>query len=137
MAGDVAEARKRLFDLYSRNMAHYDPAVGDAFVCPLCLRKFPRWALTSDPPLLTLAHIVPAAFGGTVGTGTLACAECNNKVGTELESFLVTQFRHEDWLAGVGEMNARLQTSQGEMGVRLKLAIEQGRPRWTVRVVAK
>lgn len=137
MAGEVAEARERLFNLYSRNMAHYDADVGDAFVCPLCLRVFPRWALTSDPPLLSLAHVVPAAFGGTVGTGTLACAQCNKQVGAELESFLVNQFRHEDWLAGVGETNARLRTSQGEIGVQFKLETDQGRPKWTIRVVAK
>lgn len=118
MVGNGRARRERYFDLYRDNLAFYDQDAGDAFVCPLCRRKFPRWALDTDPPLLTLAHIIPESQGGT--TCTLACADCNNGIGHSLEAALLRQFRQEDWLAGVGTQDGRIVTECGPVTVQMR-----------------
>src|SRR2546421_8889508 len=76
MESDGARERQRLFDLFTRQPGHQDLTQGMIFYCPLCRRPFGREALAAHSLLLTLAHIIPDALGGT--WTTLACIKCNN-----------------------------------------------------------
>jgi hypothetical protein len=70
-----------LFDTFSANLGLYRKEQSGLFVCPLCLRVFTRDQIRSD---LSKAHIIPQFLGGK--DWTLTCRECNNRVGTEIES---------------------------------------------------
>jgi hypothetical protein len=118
MADNRRQKRERLFDLYRQNLALYGQEAGDVFVCPLCWGMYPRAVLATDPPLLTLAHIISETQGGK--TCTLACATCNNSIGTRLESVLLSQFLQEDWFAGVGTVDGKMVTAAGQITVEMR-----------------
>src|SRR4051794_30166377 len=118
MAENGRAKRERYFDLFRQNLALYDQDAGDVFVCPLCRRVYPRWALDTEPALLTLAHVVPDSQGGT--TCPLACAPCTNGVRHSLEPALLGRFRNEDWFAGVGTMDGRLRVGDRQVTVRMR-----------------
>ena len=94
----------RFFDLYSRNWElvkrhpnlRVEPDVSDVFVCPLCIKFFPRDAI--DAKAITLEHVPPKKFGGKVRTMT--CRECNNWGGSKLESQLGHQLQLIEVLSG-------------------------------------
>jgi hypothetical protein len=130
MPDNARQKREQLFDLYSRQMALYDPEPGDAFVCPLCRRVYPREALTTDPPLLTLAHIVPQSLGGT--TSTLACAPCNNDSGSGHEKVLLDHLHQKDWEAGMGIIRGRLETDCGDVAIEMQRGPDQS---WRFNVI--
>src|SRR5260221_8506249 len=117
MANSGRQQRERFFNLYRDNLAFYDPDAGDVFVCPFCRGIFSRQFLEIDPPDLTLAHIIPEKQGGT--RCTLACRWCNNGIGYSLEAALLRQFRQEDALAGVGTMDAKMQSKYGTVSVAM------------------
>ena len=106
MAGKNAARRGRLFDLYVRQPGHEDVTQGRIFWCPLCRRPFEREATAGDNPRLTLAHIIPESLGGN--WTTLACADCNNGNGHEIEVDLLASHRFADWAAGRGTMKVRM-----------------------------
>ena len=106
MVSENAEKRGRLFDLYVRQPGHEDITQGRYFCCPLCRRPFEREATAGDIPLLTLAHIIPEALGGT--WTTLACADCNNGHGRKVEDDLLASHRFADWVTGRGTMQVRM-----------------------------
>jgi hypothetical protein len=103
MAVEKAEKRKRLFHQFANQPGHADLTEGRYFVCPLCRIGFIPEALDTDPPLLTLAHIIPESLGGT--WTTLACAECNSSNGRGIEKDLLTKSRIRDWAHGRGELD--------------------------------
>ncbi len=80
MAGK--QNRQRLFDEFSENLrlCTQDEIQGQ-FACPICLREYDSIDSLSD------AHIFPKALGGR--SYTLTCKDCNNNVGSKIES-------HED-----------------------------------------
>src|SRR5258708_2384810 len=97
MASDGEHKRQRLFDLFTRQPGHQDLTQGMIFYCPLCRRPFGREALAADKLLLTLAHVIPDALGGT--WTTLACIKCNNDDGgRKLEADLAASRRMTDWV---------------------------------------
>jgi hypothetical protein len=105
-------------------------------VCPLCLRGFSREALAGregHDPVLTLAHVIPKKLGGTICT--LACKDCNNGVGTELEAVLMQRFATEDFASGHSPINARVNTPLGDLGVEMELS--PNRSAWSMRVIDK
>ena len=106
MAGENAVRRGRLFDLYARQPGHEDLTQGRFFWCPLCRRPFEREATAGDNPRVTLAHIIPESLGGT--WATIACAECNNGHGHEIEADLLASHRFTDWVAGRATMKVRM-----------------------------
>jgi hypothetical protein len=110
--------RQQLFDLLARNLSQLDPTQHDCVVCPLCLTVFGRDALEAEQPVLTLAHVVPNALGGTACT--LTCAACNNGNGHTLEAILVEQFEDEDWAAGMGRKSGRMAGEFGDVGVEVE-----------------
>lgn len=73
------ERKKKLFSYYAANLSIYCPEYKDQFMCPLCQRVFSREDLLAHPPKISLAHAPPSAVDGTLTT--LACTECDNKIG--------------------------------------------------------
>ena len=75
-----------------------------AFLCPICLRAFDHGALGTNgiPQLVDIAHTFPALCGGTLGKATLTCRECNNRIGSELESHVARGFRFHEAPGGHG-----------------------------------
>ncbi len=132
MEGEKAKLREKLFGEYSRRFA----ATGgnaDTFQCPLCMTLFSQDVLAIEPPVLTLAHVLPEALGGTFCT--LACAGCKNDIGSDLEAFLIERFRAEDAMNGVGLLAGRLEGDFGSVGVEFQAA-PPGEP-WTVLIIEK
>jgi len=115
--GELPEQRKMptlstLFDTFSDNLALYRKDCRGRFMCPLCLRTFSRNRIRTD---LSRAHILPQFLGGR--EWTLACRECNNKVGTEIESCEKERVNFSRALSGDGNETTR---------VRLIVRNEQG-----------
>lgn len=132
MAGENAKLRENLFNDYSGRFADVG-GQADSVQCPICLTIFGRDALVGDRPKLTLAHVLPESLGGTFCS--LACAGCNNDIGSDLEAFLIERFRAEDAMNGVGKLPGRLVGDFGSIGVEFQAA-PPGEP-WTVLVIEK
>ena len=75
--------RHHLFDIFSKNLSLVNSTFQDVFICPLCYKKFSREQIDSH---LSLAHIWPESLDGNLET--LACKECNSKMGSSIESHL-------------------------------------------------
>ena len=133
MAGETARLRERLFDDFSSRLARFTGEAVGPFVCPICLERFTRDVLAATPPELTLAHVIPESLGGRFCT--LACALCNNEIGSDLEAFLLERYRAEDAFNGVGTIAGRMEFEFGSVGVELQAA-PPGEP-WTVLVIEK
>src|SRR5258708_3536977 len=88
--------RGRLFDMISSHAAMYWPEARGAFACPLCRREFTREAVVGPNPALTLAHVIPDCFKGTLRA--LACHSCNSTIGHQLEALWEERHRLEDWM---------------------------------------
>jgi hypothetical protein len=98
------EKQRRLFDFYSANLVLYaPPELDDHFLCPLCFRKFSRPDIEAG--LLSIEHIISEALGGTLET--LACVECNNDGGTEIEAHITKQLKVRDQFRGLNEEPVR------------------------------
>lgn len=72
--------RQYLFDEFSANLNLTHNLPGQ-FGCPVCLKLFDSIEELSD------AHIFPKALGGR--SVTLTCRDCNNTIGSRIESFEV------------------------------------------------
>jgi hypothetical protein len=125
LAKNRLEKRQRLFDLYSKHFAIGDKDKREIFVCPLCFEPFTREDCAGKEPRLSLAHFIPDKLGGTDSDCTLACTECNNEVGTNLEAALVERWKADDFAAGIGTMGARLSGPFGEISVEYELSHQQ------------
>jgi hypothetical protein len=90
--------RERLFSLYASNLSIYHPNITDKFLCPICLTLFTRDALISDPPEVSLAHIMPKSLKGRLCT--LVCRRCDNWIGSEYDSQLAREKHFHDWVQG-------------------------------------
>lgn len=121
MGTNRALKRLRLFEVNSAGLVALGLAEPNIFICPLCLKHFPKDDLTfretsnGSECQLTLAHIIPESLGGTLCT--LACKECNSGVGKSLEAVLKEQFVAEDAINGSGSLRARLVGEFGNVGV--------------------
>jgi hypothetical protein len=102
--------RKQLFELFSRNLGtvkqhpriRIEPDLDDRYVCPICMKFFPREALSVSEEYgdyLTLEDVPPKVFGGKVRT--LTCKICNNIAGTELESHLANKLDFDEAMQGL------------------------------------
>ena len=114
MASDSLEARRRLFDLYSANLAHFRPEFSGKFACPICGRIFSREAVESDSLAVDLAHVFPESCGGKVTT--LTCRECNNRMGHEYDHHFAQERRLHEAMGGQGNefVKGRVSYSTGE-----------------------
>ncbi|NQT83724.1 hypothetical protein HQ563_11905 [bacterium] len=119
MAPKGASKREQLFTLYATNLSIYHPDVVDHFLCPLCLNLFSRAALRCDPPNVALAHVVPQSVGGRLCT--LACRECDNRIGSAYDSHANREKSFVDWQRGTGTMPGRLKHKRGDIGVEMSL----------------
>lgn len=118
----MAESTKpiqQLFELYSKNLALYNPDLENLFCCPLCLRAFGRDSLPSSDSNghISIEHIIPGSIGGNVTT--LTCRECNNQHGTDLDAHIAARFKAEDAFAGKTSkpLKGRVSIGHGEMAV--------------------
>jgi hypothetical protein len=101
-----------LFDTFSDNLALYKKNCTGHFMCPLCLRTFPRDRIRTD---LSKAHIIPKRLGGRLWT--LACKKCNSKVGTEIESCEAERAKFSWALSGDGNETTRVRvTARNQQG---------------------
>lgn len=75
--------REKLFSHYAQNLSIYFPSIRDKFMCPVCKELYSREDLMSDPPRISLAHIIPKSVGGK--KLTLACGACDNRIGSEYD----------------------------------------------------
>ena len=133
MAGETARRRERLFDDFSDRLTSIRTGSAGVFVCPICQQRFTRDALAETPLKLTLAHVLPESLGGSFCT--LACAMCNNDIGSDLEAFLLERYRAEDAMHGVGTMAGRLEGEFGSVGVEVQAA-PPGQA-WSVMIIEK
>lgn len=133
MPSKGAIEREQLFNSLNARLLAIRPESGDTILCPICVRPFGREALEGNDPILTLAHIIPDALGGN--RCTLACKDCNNGNGEELEAFLVRRFRDEDFLTGVGTKNCRLRGDFGSIGVEVQAGQPDGS--WALLIIDK
>lgn len=115
------ELRGRLFNDYAAQFAalpdYFEdaPAFQDTFVCPFCKGIFGRDAL--DPPAqVSIEHCIPEAVGGTLSTVTLTCTQCNNDMGSAIDSQLKSRFDAEDFLAGLSGDTTRAWITVGDGG---------------------
>jgi hypothetical protein len=119
MASGSGTRREELFSLYAKNLSIYFPGVSDVFLCPVCRVPFDRGALTSRPPKVALAHIVPRALGGRLCT--LVCGACDNKAGSAFDSHAGREKRLCDWQQGRVPISGHLKHESGRMGVEVDL----------------
>ena len=94
-----------LFDVFAANLGLYWREYTGLFMCPLCLRTFSRDQVND----LSKAHIMPKFVGKR--DLTLACMKCNNKVGTEIESYGKERANFNWALSGDGNETTRISTS--------------------------
>jgi len=105
-------ALSALFDTFSDNLALYKKDCGGRFMCPLCLRMFSRGRIRNE---LSKAHMIPQRLGGRLWT--LACKKCNNKVGTEIESYEAERASFNWALSGDGKETTRVRvTARNQQG---------------------
>jgi hypothetical protein len=99
-------ARMRLIDLYAQNLALYNTFQRRTIVCPLC----PRGMEFDDPADIEMhwsrAHIYPQALGGN--RVTLACPDCNSRVGRKYEAALKRESEDAQWSKGELSRRARM-----------------------------
>jgi len=112
------DKRERLFSLYASNLSIYFPEVTDRFLCPICLTLFTRDALTSDPPDVALAHVVPKSLKGQLCT--LACRKCDNKIGSAFDSHVAREKQLHNWEQGATAVSGRLKHNSGDIGVEIR-----------------
>jgi len=120
--------RKRLFEAYasqivaiSRFEKSFEPIVG-LFLCPFCRRTFSKEALLY-PPQLTLEHCIPQSLGGTLSTATLVCKDCNNGMGSTIDSHLKKKLDADDFLNGKSDLSRRCSINLGGGNVRADFEI--------------
>lgn len=103
-----------LFDTFSTNLGFYRRNRSGLFRCPLCLHTFSR--VQMDNRELSRAHTIPKSLGGT--HWALACTQCNNTVGSEIESCAIYNDRRGRVLSGNTEETMRtrawLENKEGE-----------------------
>jgi hypothetical protein len=104
---------EKAFDVYAVNLTLCAPEALGVFVCPFCKRIFHKDAVTCKPPRVIFAHCAPKALDGRLTA--LACAECDNTAGHEVDVHLINRlettsfFRGESpdsrrvWLKTVGQ----------------------------------
>lgn len=112
---DGSELRRRLFDLYSRNLALFESdgvrledtdrpgTLADFYLCPICMTAFHRDILDLPPEksLLSLEHIPPRkASCGDDRSVVLTCKECNTTTGHKLEAHLAQMLKSASFLSG-------------------------------------
>lgn len=127
MPASGKRSREELFSRYASNLSLYDARSGDIFVCPVCLKPFTRSALRSDPPALSLAHVIPEALGGRLVT--LACAKCDNRIGSAYDSQAALEQELYRWQRGDAPIRGRLKHE----GLDVAVEIERDGVNWHFR----
>lgn len=127
MGNKLLEFRRRMFKVYAANLSLYRREIRDLFACPICLNLFEPSSVEPNTLAVNAAHVYPEAMGCDVMT--LACVECNSRIGAKYESHLVRQHRQNAAFDGSGkeEVAARLHFEGGQrsMGVTLQKAGDQ------------
>lgn len=103
MSANTKHIRKKIFDIFSKNMSliksHPDitfkPDFENGYVCPLCFDPFFEndLNLTSKNPL-TLEDVPPKSLGGN--PKILTCKDCNSKSGHILDNHLLQSLKELD-----------------------------------------
>ena len=90
-------------------------------LCPICLRSFPRGAVSGKNPKLTIEHILPKAIGSSAET--LTCTTCNSGETKNIESDLVGRVAYVHALNGRGgSVPAWMHTEKGKQLIRVSVA---------------
>lgn len=92
---------RKLYPVFSANLALYYPEFVDHFLCPICFRLFED--IETAIPELSEAHIIPRMWGGK--DATLTCERCNNTIGTRIEgeeAKRLKEFRQIEGKHGLG-----------------------------------
>ena len=98
MASDRAERRRRLFRLYSANLAIHIPADEGFCACPICLDGYNDAGVEPQTLALDIAHVYPESCGG--GPETLTCKRCNSRMRSMYESHVAKDYQIVDALGG-------------------------------------
>jgi HNH endonuclease len=98
-----------LFDFWSRNLAEArgENDKTDHVLCPFCLQEFGREALADQR--LSEEHIIPRSLGGK--ESVLSCKECNNRIGSRLESQVEKAIAAKEALDGNGPLRTEIEIS--------------------------
>lgn len=127
--------RQRWFETFAENLALFAPAMKrnfryGAFACPLCFRLF------TSPDELSLAHTRQRSLGGR--KVTLTCRECNNHIGSEIESYLKNWQQYQSAMSGQGTDSVRATVSIDDetyYTVELTTGMKDEKPLVEMRVV--
>jgi hypothetical protein len=102
---DRKKLRKKLFDIYSKNlewakedpsMLRFEPDFENGYVCPICFDIFFEKDLESTSPNpLTIEDVPPVSLGGK--PKILTCKKCNSEAGYKLDSHLLTRLLEIDF----------------------------------------
>ena len=114
-----AKRRQWLFDLYAANAAvHLEGCSGNDFYCPVCESHFDRTAL-NHPVRLDIAHVYPAACGGS--QVTMTCKACNSRIGYRFDSHLTNEKRLIDAMggSGLGTIDVRAKVQGVSIGAQI------------------
>lgn len=100
-----------LFNIFSKNLTTVLPKYSDVYVCPLCLRIFPKNSI--EEGILTVEHIIPNKLKGKIYT--LLCKDCNSKCGRDIDYHLIKKIQSEEFLGGYSNkpLNAEIITGDG------------------------
>jgi hypothetical protein len=112
------EVREILFDKYNKNLYLLAKSMPNLrldtskYYCPLCLIPYKKEDLYGTDPLLTLEHIVPQSAKGKLVT--LTCKQCNNNLGSKIDSELKKQEEFEKFLQSKnGKINGKVKFDDG------------------------
>jgi hypothetical protein len=130
------EARFRWFDLGAEALKRQRPQDASAhteamYVCPLCVRPFPRSAVVTRE--LTAEHVPPESFGGRVLV--LTCAKCNHTAGTLLDSHAERKERIDAVLSGRLDGVERVKVTKDGITANAELVVSHGE--FTARIPDK
>ena len=118
MSSSRSSKRERLFSLYARNLSIYFPEITDKFLCPIYLNLFTRDALSSKPPEIALAHVVPKSLGGRLCT--LVSRKCDNTIGSAFDSHVAKEKELHDWEHGATVVSGRVKYERSAAGVEIR-----------------
>jgi hypothetical protein len=112
---------EQAFDVYATNLTLCKPEAQGIFVCPFCRRCFRKEDASHKPPQIIFAHCVPSSLGGRLTA--LACAECDNRAGYEIDVHLANRLETDSFFRGESPDERRVWLTAAGQRVRANYRI--------------
>jgi hypothetical protein len=124
--------RRQIFNVYTQQwellkqhnfLMGYNQKYVSNYICPICLRHFsPKDLDQSLANPLTLEDAPPKALGGKANT--LTCKECNNTLGSKIDSHLSIRLNEMDQRKFLPGTEAKVKVKMGDEVVQGKVRVE-------------